>query len=138
MPSCIHAAHTLSLPTLARCLLLLRLLQRVAVMWGSGTGSRLGNSSMLMSCVDVAILLAPDVPCVVQVIREATIKWAMIDQLQNPPAAFADVIKAHFRLRAPYILKQVSTWIDEAPASGHKTRLQELHIQLRTELDRLN
>jgi len=89
-------------------------------------------------CVYATITVAPDVPCVCQVIREATIKWAMIDQLQKPPAAFADVIKTHFRLRAPYILKQVSTWIDEAPASAHKTRLQELGIQLKAELDKLN
>lgn len=72
-----------------------------------------------------------------QVIREATIKWAMIDQLQKPPAEFAAVIKPHFKLRGPYILKQVAGWIDEATDSSHKSRLQTLKTQLEAELKKL-
>lgn len=71
-----------------------------------------------------------------QAIREATIKWAMVDQLAKPPAEFAPVIKAHFKLRAPYITKQVDDWIAEA-SGGHKTRLQSLKTQLEAELNKL-
>lgn len=73
-----------------------------------------------------------------QGIREATIKWAMIDQLQKPPAEFADVIKAHFKLRGPYILKQLDGWIEQAASdAGHKSKLQTLKGQLQTELNKL-
>lgn len=72
-----------------------------------------------------------------QVIREATIRWAMIDQLKNPPAEFADVIHAHFKLRGPYIRKQVQGWIDEAEGGGHAERLKSLRTQLEQELDKL-
>lgn len=74
---------------------------------------------------------------VLQVIREATVRWAMIDQLQKPPAEFADVIKTHFKLRRPYILKQLDTWIEQAGDAAHKGRLQTLKGQLQTELNKL-
>ena len=78
------------------------------------------------------------VPLCTQVIREATIRWAMIDQLQKPPAEFADVIRTHFRLRGPYILKQIDGWIDEASDSANKGRLQTLKAQLEAELKKLS
>lgn len=72
-----------------------------------------------------------------QVIREATTKWAMIDQLKNPPPEFADIIRTHFRLRAPYIRKQVQAWIDEAGGGAHADRLKTLQTQLEQELAKL-
>jgi hypothetical protein len=34
-----------------------------------------------------------------EVIRVATIKWAMAEQLKNPSPGFEDVIRTHFRFR---------------------------------------
>jgi hypothetical protein len=76
-------------------------------------------------------------PTPTQVIREATIRWAMVDQLSKPPAEFAPVIQAHFKHRGPYILNQIDGWIGEATESGHKGRLQALKGQLEAELAKL-
>jgi hypothetical protein len=75
-----------------------------------------------------------------QTIREATIRWAMIDQLRSPPAEFASVICTHFKLQGPAILKQVQGWIDEAAqgsAASHASNLKVLKGQLETELAKL-
>lgn len=75
-----------------------------------------------------------------QNIREATIKWAMIDQLQHPPAEFAAVIQAHFKMRGEFVLKQIQGWIDEARADHaglHASRLEQLKGDLATELNKL-
>ncbi|WIA29416.1 hypothetical protein OEZ86_011919 [Tetradesmus obliquus] len=71
-----------------------------------------------------------------KVIREATIRWAMIDQLRNPPAEFAAVIRSHFKLQGPAVLGQVQGWIDEAGGS-HANNLKALKGQLETELAKL-
>lgn len=82
--------------------------------------------------------MPPPLLLLLQVIREATIKWAMIDQLQKPPAEFADVIRTHFKLRGGYVLEQVDKWIAEATSdAGHKGRLTALKGQLQTELNKL-
>jgi hypothetical protein len=60
----------------------------------------------------------------------------MVDQLQKPPAEFAPVIKAHFKLRGGYVLKQVDGWIGEA-SGVHKSNLQTLKGQLEKELNKL-
>eukprot|EP00879_Flechtneria_rotunda_P016458 GHRR01017222.1.p1 GENE.GHRR01017222.1~~GHRR01017222.1.p1 ORF type:complete len:365 (+),score=136.09 GHRR01017222.1:31-1125(+) len=73
-------------------------------------------------------------------IREATIKWAMIDQLQHPPAEFTDVIKTHFKLRGPYITKQIQDWVDDAikySFGAHAGKLQALKAQFELELAKL-
>lgn len=41
-------------------------------------------------------------------IRQAVVRWAMLEMLRHPPAAFADVIKKHFWLKRLEILSQVS------------------------------
>jgi hypothetical protein len=62
----------------------------------------------------------------------------MIEQLARPPPEFADVIKAHFKLRGPYILNQIDGWISEAAAKpAHKGRLEDLKATLQTELSKL-
>lgn len=60
----------------------------------------------------------------------------MVDQLSKPPAEFAPVIQAHFKLRGPYILNQIDGWINEA-SDPHKARLQALKAQLEAELAKL-
>jgi hypothetical protein len=63
----------------------------------------------------------------------------MIDQLRNPPAEFASVIRTHFKLQGPAILKQIQGWVDEAAqgAATHASNLRALKGQLETELTKL-
>ena len=44
-------------------------------------------------------------------IKQATVKWAMLNQLRNPPACFKEVIHTHFYLKRKEILKQVRATI---------------------------
>lgn len=71
--------------------------------------------------------------------RVGTIRWAMIDQLRNPPAIFADVIRNHFRLRRRFLLAQCEKWIEESAKakSSHASSLRSLTAELRAELEKL-
>ena len=40
-------------------------------------------------------------------IRQATVRWAMLEQLRRPSPVFADVIARHFWLKRDEICKQV-------------------------------
>jgi hypothetical protein len=68
----------------------------------------------------------------VQVIREGTIKWAMVEYLKTPPPEFAEVIKVHFRLRGAGICRMVEGWVREAAAydKDHSRRMELLLQQL--------
>eukprot|EP01006_Ploeotia_vitrea_P038000 TRINITY_DN66192_c5_g1_i1.p2 TRINITY_DN66192_c5_g1~~TRINITY_DN66192_c5_g1_i1.p2 ORF type:complete len:589 (-),score=320.82 TRINITY_DN66192_c5_g1_i1:110-1876(-) len=57
-------------------------------------------------------------------VRGNTIQWAMLDMIKNPPAAFSDVVKAHFFMRQDAILANVEQW--EAQDSQHANRLNQL------------
>uniref|UniRef100_A0A0R3QJP8 UBIQUITIN_CONJUGAT_2 domain-containing protein n=1 Tax=Brugia timori TaxID=42155 RepID=A0A0R3QJP8_9BILA len=46
-------------------------------------------------------------------IRQAVVKWAMLEMMRHPPPAFADIVKKHFWLKRKEILSQVSKWIAE-------------------------
>uniref|UniRef100_A0A915PSQ5 UBC core domain-containing protein n=1 Tax=Setaria digitata TaxID=48799 RepID=A0A915PSQ5_9BILA len=46
-------------------------------------------------------------------IRQAVVKWAMLEMIRHPPPAFADIVKKHFWLKRKEILSQVSRWINE-------------------------
>lgn len=46
-------------------------------------------------------------------IRQATVRWAMLEQLRNPPACFTDVIRRHFYLKRNEIIDQCEAWIRE-------------------------
>lgn len=54
-----------------------------------------------------------------EVIRLATIRWAMIDMLQRPPPAFVDVIRRHFALKKDRVLRDVNQWLEDA-REAHK------------------
>jgi ubiquitin-protein ligase len=45
-----------------------------------------------------------------------TLRWAVLDQLQNPPKGFEDVVKSHFRLKKERILKQAEEWAKKNPS----------------------
>lgn len=73
-------------------------------------------------------------------LRVATIQWAMVDQLRNPPAGFEEVIRQHFRLKRRHILEVSDQWLAEATVSdtaGHATSLRRQVEALRVELAKL-
>ncbi|KAI9556663.1 hypothetical protein GHT06_016453 [Daphnia sinensis] len=83
-------------------------------------------------------------------IRQATVKWAMLEQIRNPAACFKQVTHAHFWLKRQEIEKQCEEWIAEmekqvesdpngarAVAAG-LTALKRHYGQLKEELARLS
>lgn len=46
-------------------------------------------------------------------IRQATVKWAMLEQLKNPSGCFREIVTKHFWLKRHNILKQCEEWITE-------------------------
>jgi hypothetical protein len=46
-------------------------------------------------------------------IRNATIRLAMIDQIQKPPAGFEYPTLMHFYLQKDNIIKQVDDWLSD-------------------------
>jgi ubiquitin-protein ligase len=55
-------------------------------------------------------------------IRRCTLKFAMIEALRRPPAAFAGVVKAHFLAHAPALRKLAAAWADEEGFSSALVR----------------
>jgi baculoviral IAP repeat-containing protein 6 len=46
-------------------------------------------------------------------IQYENIRWAMIDQIKNPPSGYEDVIKNHFKLKKNDIINKVNKWMEE-------------------------
>ncbi|CAF1018140.1 unnamed protein product [Rotaria sordida] len=46
-------------------------------------------------------------------IRQATVRWAMLEQLRNPPGCFTDIIRRHFFLKRNEVIDQCESWIRE-------------------------
>lgn len=46
-------------------------------------------------------------------IRQATVKWAMLEQLKNPCPSLKEIIQKHFWIKRREILKQCEDWISE-------------------------
>ena len=46
-------------------------------------------------------------------IRQATVRWAMLEHLRNPPLCFADVIRRHFFIKRHEVIEQCDGWIRE-------------------------
>ncbi|KAL1461608.1 hypothetical protein WDU94_013486, partial [Cyamophila willieti] len=46
-------------------------------------------------------------------IAQATVKWAMLEQIRNPTPCFKHVIHTHFWLKRKEIVEQVKGWISE-------------------------
>lgn len=49
-------------------------------------------------------------------IRQATVKWAILEQLKNPSPCFREVVHKHFWLKRHKVLKQCEDWIAEMEA----------------------
>ena len=64
----------------------------------------------------------------------------MLDQLQNPPPYFKDVIHHHFRLRGPAILASCRSWMGwcrERGQGGKATEIEGLLPRLESEIAKL-
>lgn len=73
-----------------------------------------------------------------EVIRVATVEFAMLGQLRNPPAGFEEVVRTHFYLKSAFIKTQCDQWLQEGKAStAHYARLLKLTKELFQELDKL-
>ncbi|MFT7805918.1 baculoviral IAP repeat-containing protein 6 isoform X6 [Arapaima gigas] len=81
-------------------------------------------------------------------IRQATVKWAMLEQLRNPSACFKEVIHKHFYLKRAEIMAQCEEWIADIQQyssdkrvgrtmSHHAAALKRHTAQLREELLKL-
>lgn len=45
------------------------------------------------------------------IVRYCNIKYAMIEQMQNPPKGFESIVRLHFYLKKEEILKEVNKWV---------------------------
>ncbi|VDN00794.1 unnamed protein product [Thelazia callipaeda] len=55
-------------------------------------------------------------------IRQAVIKWAILEMIRHPPVAFTDILRKHFWLKRNEIQSQVSKWISEMEQSVRQQR----------------
>ena len=69
-------------------------------------------------------------------LRDATMRYAMLEQLRKPKPEFAEVIRRHFSVRRAAILAECASWVSEA-RGGEKEVLEGLLKQLTTEIDKL-
>jgi len=67
------------------------------------------------------------------VIQSGTTKYAMIEVLENPPAAWRDVIETHFNLQGDRALKNVTEWL--GAEHDDTKRIAELLTNLRNKID---
>ncbi|XP_074501768.1 dual E2 ubiquitin-conjugating enzyme/E3 ubiquitin-protein ligase BIRC6 isoform X2 [Sebastes fasciatus] len=81
-------------------------------------------------------------------IRQATVKWAMLEQMRNPSPCFKEVIHKHFYLKRTEIMSQCEDWIADIQQyssdkrvgrtmSHHAAALKRHTAQLREELLKL-
>ncbi|XP_064014811.1 baculoviral IAP repeat-containing protein 6 isoform X4 [Pogoniulus pusillus] len=81
-------------------------------------------------------------------IRQATVKWAMLEQIRNPLPCFKEVIHKHFYLKRVEIMAQCEEWIADIQQyssdkrvgrtmSHHAAALKRHTAQLREELLKL-
>ncbi|KAM3863276.1 dual E2 ubiquitin-conjugating enzyme/E3 ubiquitin-protein ligase BIRC6 [Diretmus argenteus] len=81
-------------------------------------------------------------------IRQATVKWAMLEQMRNPSPCFKEVIHKHFYLKRIEIMSQCEEWIADIQQyssdkrvgrtmSHHAAALKRHTAQLREELLKL-
>jgi len=66
------------------------------------------------------------------VIKFATMKWAILEQIKKPSAGFESVIQLHFKLKRNEILKQCNEWVkeDSSTTRGTKEVFEELKLEL--------
>uniref|UniRef100_A0A6B2L0B4 UBC core domain-containing protein n=1 Tax=Arcella intermedia TaxID=1963864 RepID=A0A6B2L0B4_9EUKA len=76
-----------------------------------------------------------------EVIRVATLQWAIIDQISNPSKGFEKAITTHFLLKRNDIMRQCYAWIKDARkdnSKAHLTTLQKLTEEVKVLLQSLD
>jgi len=68
-----------------------------------------------------------------EIIRLGTTKYAMIEMLEKPPAAWKDVIETHFSLQGDRALRNVTEWLGKEDSCTKK--LASLLENLRSKID---
>ncbi|XP_037073509.1 LOW QUALITY PROTEIN: baculoviral IAP repeat-containing protein 6-like [Pollicipes pollicipes] len=64
-------------------------------------------------------------------IRQATVRWAMLEQIRKPCPCFKEVIEKHFYLKRREILDQIQGWITEMEGYASDRRASKtLHVSL--------
>ena len=48
------------------------------------------------------------------IVKYANLKYAMIEQIKNPPKGFEEIVKLHFYLKKEEIMKECMGWLNEA------------------------
>ncbi len=48
------------------------------------------------------------------VIRKATLQWAILEQMKNPAPGFDEIIRTHFKIKKEQVLKTANEWINES------------------------
>jgi baculoviral IAP repeat-containing protein 6 len=71
-----------------------------------------------------------------QDIRFQTLRWAVLEQLESPPAGFEEIVRTHFRIKRDQVRKQCADWVEEADRN-HKQRMQDLVKKIETKLAKL-
>ncbi|XP_043273976.1 baculoviral IAP repeat-containing protein 6 isoform X1 [Venturia canescens] len=61
-------------------------------------------------------------------ICQATVKWAMLDQIKNPCPCFKEVIHTHFWIKRHEIIAQLQGWIMEMELHGSDRRCSRISI----------
>ena len=68
-------------------------------------------------------------------IKYENIRWAMINQIKNPPSGYEDVIKNHFKLKKNDIINKVNKWVEELDEVKNKIKDKMItEITILTEL----
>lgn len=71
-----------------------------------------------------------------QDIRFQTLRWAVLGQLETPPAGFEEIVRTHFRIKRDLVRKQCADWTEDADRA-HKPRMQELVKKIEAKLAQL-
>ncbi|CAH0552135.1 unnamed protein product [Brassicogethes aeneus] len=59
---------------------------------------------------------------------QATVRWAMLEQIVNPCGCFKEIIHAHFYLKRDDIIRQVEQWVKELEEDVQKEKKKSSHV----------
>ena len=48
------------------------------------------------------------------IVRYATVRYAINEMIQNPPKGFEDIVKLHFAIKSNLIMKTLEKWVENA------------------------
>ncbi len=72
-----------------------------------------------------------------EVIQEATVRYAILEQLRHPIPEFEEVFRIHFSLKKEEILNQVEKWIENSSNDAHTEKMTVLLNEVVEALEQL-